>query len=84
MDSAVWIQPAAVGQGPGEGTEGEIGMTGPRTYDARSFADRRPRDPDAGDEPDFAEEHTPSATDPPNAVADDGAPDERWDNPTTV
>ena len=44
--------------------EGEIKMTGPKP-DNRSFADRRPLDPDAGDEPDFAEEHTPSATDPP-------------------
>ncbi|GLW06745.1 hypothetical protein Misp01_18750 [Microtetraspora sp. NBRC 13810] len=42
------------------------------------------RDPDLADEPDFAGEHTPSATDPPNARPDDGAPDERWDDPTGV
>ncbi|WP_230984816.1 hypothetical protein [Microbispora oryzae] len=37
---------------------------------------------DTEDEPDFADEHAPSATDPPNARPDDGNPDERWDNPT--
>lgn len=36
------------------------------------------------DEPDIAEEHTPSATDPPNARPDDDLPDERWDDPTGV
>ncbi|WP_067174428.1 hypothetical protein [Microtetraspora niveoalba] len=36
------------------------------------------------DEPDFAEEHTPSDTDPANARASDGEPDERWDKPTEV
>ncbi|GLX00154.1 hypothetical protein [Microtetraspora sp. NBRC 16547] len=35
-------------------------------------------------EPDFAEEHTPSESDPPNARASDGMPDERWDKPTEV
>lgn len=59
-------------------------MSGPRKQDDRPLADRRPRDPEAGYEPDFAEEHTPSETDPPNARADDGAPDERWDKPTEV
>jgi hypothetical protein len=39
---------------------------------------------DTGDEPDFAEEHAPSATDPPNAEPDDENPDERWDRPTEV
>ncbi|MFF4774753.1 hypothetical protein ACFY05_18040 [Microtetraspora fusca] len=36
------------------------------------------------DEPDFAEEHAPSETDPANARASDGWPDERWDKPTQV
>ncbi|GAB3138776.1 hypothetical protein GCM10027161_22610 [Microbispora hainanensis] len=39
---------------------------------------------DDADEPDFAEEWTPSATDPPNAEPDDKNPDERWDKPTEV
>lgn len=39
---------------------------------------------DTEDEPDFAEEWTPSATDPPNAEPDDKKPDERWDKPTEV
>jgi hypothetical protein len=36
------------------------------------------------DDFDFAAEHTPSATDPPNAEPDDANPDERWDKPTEV
>ncbi|MEU7693890.1 hypothetical protein OHB01_19400 [Microbispora hainanensis] len=39
---------------------------------------------DTEGEPDFAEEWTPSATDPPNAEPDDKNPDERWDKPTEV
>ncbi|MEW9532721.1 hypothetical protein [Microbispora sp. NPDC049125] len=36
------------------------------------------------DEPDFADENAPSATDPPNAGPDDDNPDERWEKPTEV
>ncbi|MCC5574189.1 hypothetical protein IMZ11_00855 [Microtetraspora sp. AC03309] len=42
------------------------------------------RDTEIDYEPDFAEEHTPSETDPANARASDGMPDERWDKPTEV
>lgn len=59
-------------------------MTTPKNEDERRSAERRAPDPYAGDEHDFAEEHTPSATDPPNAWPDDNAPDERWDKPTEV
>jgi len=58
-------------------------MSRPKNEDDRPFADRRD-DPEDESEPDFAEEHTPSATDPPNAWPDDNAPDERWDKPTEV
>ncbi|GAA0367042.1 hypothetical protein GCM10009530_16140 [Microbispora corallina] len=37
---------------------------------------------DTDDDPDFAGEHAPSATDPPNAEPDDKSPDERWEKPT--
>jgi hypothetical protein len=47
--------------------------------DRRLGDDREPEN-----EPDFAGEHTPSPTDPPNAEPDDQNPDERWDKPTEV
>ena len=60
-------------------------MSGPKKESGRPRPDRRPRDPEELTAvPDFAEEHTPSDTDPPNAKADDGFPDERWDKPTEV
>jgi hypothetical protein len=59
-------------------------MSGPKNQDDRSSGNRRPPVEEEGYEPDFAEEHTPSATDPPNAWPDDNAPDERWDKPTEV
>lgn len=56
----------------------------PDDRDDRPLADRR-RYPELElDEPDLAEEHAPSETDPANARAQDGAPDERWDRPTEV
>lgn len=42
------------------------------------------RSDDIPADPDFAGEHTPSPTDPPNARPDDGLPDEHWDDPTGV
>ncbi|MEV5408252.1 hypothetical protein AB0K60_05310 [Thermopolyspora sp. NPDC052614] len=60
-------------------------MSERKSDDGRPQPDRRPRDPEElTADPDFAEEHTPSDTDPPNAKASDGAPDERWDKPTEV
>ncbi|QFG22643.1 hypothetical protein [Actinomadura sp. WMMB 499] len=49
--------------------------------DDRPLADRR--DDPGEPEPDFAEEHTPSATDPPNAKADaPGGEDDGYIPPT--
>jgi len=50
--------------------------TGMRTEDGRYI--------ETEDEPDFADENAPSATDPPNAGPDDDNPDERWEKPTEV
>jgi hypothetical protein len=76
----------------------ETEMGTPRNDDDRPLADRRHErarrraeesgevavGPEDYDEPDFAGENTPSATDPPNAEPDDHAPDERWEKPTEV
>jgi hypothetical protein len=53
----------------------------------KSLADRRAEmgAPLDDDEPDFAGEHTPSETDPPNAEADGpGGEDGDYQNPTRV
>lgn len=53
-------------------------------YEGQKTGMRQENIPDIEDESDFAEEHAPSATDPPNAQPDDNKPDERWDMPTEV
>lgn len=61
-------------------------MSERRDDDSRPLADRR-QNPDAApaDDADFAEEHTPSATDPPQASADaPGGEDEGYQPPTQV
>jgi hypothetical protein len=53
----------------------------------KTLADRRAEAgaPLNDDEPDFAGEHTPSQTDPPNAEADaPGGEDDGYQNPTRV
>ncbi|ADG87582.1 hypothetical protein [Thermobispora bispora] len=43
---------------------------------------REEKDYEIGDEPDFAEEHTPSESDPPNAGPKEKLTGEPWDKPT--
>lgn len=61
-----------------------MGVTFETPREGHKTGMRQRHNPDVEDEPDFAEEHTPSGTDPPNAQPDDGNPDERWDMPTEV
>jgi hypothetical protein len=61
-------------------------MTRRRDDDSGPLADRRNEtDPPPTDEPDFADEHTPSATDPSEAAADaPGGEDEGYRPQTQV